>query len=97
MGLLSRAAWLSAVAYFAINDTELLMEKDFASLITITKWIWLHVLHPLSGGLETPEAFGELLLQHTVLAESRCVWREPDPCPGMLQTMMLLVPGMSLM
>lgn len=68
MGLLSRAAWLSAVAYFAVNDTEPLMEKDFTSLIKLIKWIWLRALHPLSEGLETPEAFGELLLQHTVVA-----------------------------
>lgn len=76
MGLLSRVAWLSAVAYFVVNDTEPLMEKDFTSSITLIKWIWHHVLHPLSEGLETPEAFRELLLQHTVVAEPRCVGRQ---------------------
>lgn len=88
MGLLSRAAWLSAVAYVVVNDTEPLMEKDFTSSITLIKWIWLCILGPLSEGLETPEAFRELLLQHTVVAESRCVQRqlsnpEGSPIPAL--------------
>lgn len=84
MGLLSRAAWLSAVAYFAANDTEPLMEKDFTSSITLIKWIWLRALHPLSEGLETSEAFRELLLQHTVVAESRCAGRQLSNTEGSL-------------
>lgn len=89
MGLLSRAAWLSAVAYFAVSDTEPLMEKDFTSSIMLIKWIWLRALHPLTERPKTPGAFGELLLQHTVVAESRCVRRQlsnpegsPTPAPG---------------
>lgn len=39
MSLLSRAAWLSAVVYFAVNDTEPLVEKDFTSSIMLIKWI----------------------------------------------------------
>lgn len=49
-GLLSRIAWLSAIAYFAVNNIRPLMEKDLTFSIVVMKWMWLRVQHPSSEG-----------------------------------------------
>lgn len=63
-GLLSRTAWMSAMAYFAVNSIGPLMEKYLPFSITVIKGIGLRVQHPSSQVLGTLGAPGELCLPH---------------------------------
>lgn len=88
--LLSRTAWMSAIAYFAVNNIGPLMEKDLTFSITVIKWIWLRAQHPSSEVLGTLEAPGELRLQQgPAVEEAASAGRElrnqgeesASPCP----------------
>lgn len=68
-GLLSRTAWMSAVAWFAVNSIGLLVEKDVSFSIMVIKWIWLRGRHPSSEVLGMLAEPGELHLPHGLLVE----------------------------